>query len=56
MSATPRLEVDLLAGDFYVGDPYSAYAWMRENEPPTTSASVSAAKVFASPGTDSSRQ
>ena len=33
MSATPRLEVDLLAGDFYVGDPYSAYAWMRENEP-----------------------
>jgi cytochrome P450 family 142 subfamily A polypeptide 1 len=31
MSARP--EIDLLAGDFYVGDPYAAYAWMREHEP-----------------------
>lgn len=28
-----RPEIDLLAGDFYVGDPYAAYAWMREHEP-----------------------
>ncbi len=25
--------IDLLDGDFYVNDPYSAYAWMRANEP-----------------------
>ena len=30
--------------------------WMRANDPPTTSASVSAASVLARPGTDSSRQ
>lgn len=27
------MEVDLLDGDFYAGDPYPVYAWMRENEP-----------------------
>lgn len=26
-------EIDLLDGDFYVGDPYPTYAWMRENAP-----------------------
>ncbi len=31
--ATARPEIDLLAGDFYVNDPYSHYQWMRENEP-----------------------
>ena len=30
--------------------------WIRANDPPTTAASVSAASVFARPGTDSSRQ
>src|SRR6185437_3047711 len=25
--------IDLLAGDFYVHDPYSTYAWMREHAP-----------------------
>jgi cytochrome P450 family 142 subfamily A polypeptide 1 len=25
--------IDLLAGDFYVDDPYSTYAWMREHAP-----------------------
>jgi cytochrome P450 family 142 subfamily A polypeptide 1 len=25
--------IDLLDGDFYVGDPYSAYRWMRESAP-----------------------
>ena len=25
--------IDLLDGDFYVNDPYSTYAWMRENDP-----------------------
>ncbi len=25
--------IDLLAGDFYVNDPYSTYAWMREHAP-----------------------
>ena len=28
-----RPSVDLLEGDFYVSNPYSTYAWMRENEP-----------------------
>jgi len=28
-----RPELDLLDGSFYVDDPYSAYAWMREHEP-----------------------
>lgn len=27
------MEIDLLDGDFYVTDPYTAYAWMRENAP-----------------------
>jgi cholest-4-en-3-one 26-monooxygenase len=26
-------EIDILDGDFYVNDPYSAYAWMREHAP-----------------------
>ena len=30
---TGRPDVDLLDGDFYVDDPYTTYAWMRENEP-----------------------
>ena len=25
--------LDILAGDFYVNDPYSRYAWLRENSP-----------------------
>ena len=25
--------IDLLDGDFYVSDPYTAYAWLRENDP-----------------------
>ncbi len=25
--------IDLLDGDFYVDDPYSTYAWMRDNAP-----------------------
>lgn len=33
MSTGERPELDLLDGDFYVDDPYSTYAWMRENEP-----------------------
>jgi cytochrome P450 family 142 subfamily A polypeptide 1 len=33
MAITERPEIDLLDGDFYVGDPYAAYAWMREHEP-----------------------
>lgn len=33
MGGDGRPEVDLLAGDFYVGDPYPTYAWMRDNEP-----------------------
>ena len=28
-----RLAIDLLAPEFYVGDPYPTYAWMRANEP-----------------------
>ncbi|MDH4168404.1 MAG: cytochrome P450 [Acidimicrobiia bacterium] len=31
--ASTRLDLDLLAGDFYVNDPYSSYRWLRENEP-----------------------
>ncbi len=27
------MEIDLLDGDFYVNDPYTTYAWMRENAP-----------------------
>ena len=27
------MEIDLLDGNFYVDDPYSAYAWMRANAP-----------------------
>ena len=27
------MEIDLLDGDFYVTDPYTAYAWMREHAP-----------------------
>lgn len=27
------MEIDLLDGDFYVDDPYRAYAWMRDNAP-----------------------
>jgi len=33
MSVGGRPELDLLDGAFYVEDPYSTYAWMRENEP-----------------------
>ncbi|UDY35375.1 cytochrome P450 [Dermatobacter hominis] len=33
MATTERPRVDLLDGAFYVGDPYAAYAWMREHEP-----------------------
>ncbi|HIM85943.1 MAG TPA: cytochrome P450, partial [Acidimicrobiia bacterium] len=33
MPITGRPDVDLLDGDFYVDDPYTTYAWMRENEP-----------------------
>lgn len=33
MTPTERPDVDLLDGAFYVDDPYSAYAWMREHEP-----------------------
>ena len=29
----PELPIDLLAGDFYVNDPYPTYAWMREHAP-----------------------
>jgi cytochrome P450 family 142 subfamily A polypeptide 1 len=28
-----RLAIDLLAPEFYAGDPYPTYAWMRANEP-----------------------
>jgi len=33
MVGTDRPTLDLLDGDFYVDDPYAAYAWFRENEP-----------------------
>jgi len=29
----PELPIDLLAGDFYVNDPYPTYAWMRQHAP-----------------------
>jgi cytochrome P450 family 142 subfamily A polypeptide 1 len=29
----PGVDVDLLDGDFYVDDPYSTYAWLREHRP-----------------------
>src|SRR5262249_48902261 len=29
----PELPIDLLAGDFYVNNPYPTYAWMREHAP-----------------------
>jgi cytochrome P450 family 142 subfamily A polypeptide 1 len=29
----PDMDVDLLAGDLYTEDPYTTYAWLRENEP-----------------------
>lgn len=31
--AAPGRPLDLLDGDFYVQDPYSTYAWLRDNEP-----------------------
>lgn len=33
MTPRNRPEIDLLDGDFYVRDPYTAYSWMREHEP-----------------------
>jgi cholest-4-en-3-one 26-monooxygenase len=33
VSDAPQFPVDLLAGDFYVNDPYPIYAWMREHAP-----------------------
>jgi cytochrome P450 family 142 subfamily A polypeptide 1 len=33
MVITTRPALDLLDGDFYIHDPYSAYAWFREHEP-----------------------
>jgi cytochrome P450 family 142 subfamily A polypeptide 1 len=30
---TETLQIDLLDGDFYVNDPYSTYAWLREHKP-----------------------
>jgi cytochrome P450 family 142 subfamily A polypeptide 1 len=27
------MDLDLLDGDFYTGDPYATYAWLRENQP-----------------------
>lgn len=32
-AASSQREIDLLAGDFYVNDPYTTYSWMRENAP-----------------------
>ena len=32
-SYDPGMDLDLLDGDFYANDPYSRYAWMRENQP-----------------------
>src|SRR6185436_13495527 len=29
----PAMKVDLLDGDFYAGDPYPTYQWLRENAP-----------------------
>lgn len=33
MTSTNTRDIDLLAGDFYVNDPYSAYQWMRQHAP-----------------------
>ncbi|HEY1737440.1 MAG TPA: cytochrome P450 [Acidimicrobiia bacterium] len=33
MTTASERTIDLLAGDFYVDDPYSTYAWMREHAP-----------------------
>ena len=33
MTNTARLTVDIMSGDFYSGDPHSAWTWMRRNEP-----------------------
>src|SRR3954467_5663862 len=35
MRITPSTgsSIDLLDGDFYVDDPYTTYAWMRDNDP-----------------------
>ncbi len=33
MSDVTERTIDLLAGDFYVHDPYATYAWMREHAP-----------------------
>src|ERR1700722_2669218 len=33
MSDTEVLEIDLLNGHFYAGDPFPAFAWMRRNAP-----------------------
>ncbi|HEY3834336.1 MAG TPA: cytochrome P450 [Acidimicrobiia bacterium] len=33
MTTASERTIDLLAGDFYVNDPYSTYAWMREHAP-----------------------
>jgi cytochrome P450 family 142 subfamily A polypeptide 1 len=33
MTGTARLTVDIMSGDFYSGDPHSAWTWMRRNEP-----------------------
>ena len=33
MTAIDPRPLDILAGDFYVNDPYSRYAWLRENDP-----------------------
>ena len=33
MTGALNTQPDLLDGQFYVEDPYSTYAWMRENEP-----------------------
>jgi cytochrome P450 family 142 subfamily A polypeptide 1 len=30
---TDTMTVDLLSGEFYAGDPYPAFAWMRKNAP-----------------------
>ena len=32
-SPTGRASIDLLDGQFYVNDPYTTYAWMRDNDP-----------------------
>ena len=30
---TETFTVDLMAGEFYAGDPYRAFAWMRQHAP-----------------------